>query len=376
MGEGISEALYRRTRDAVVRGNHEFILADPDNDRVLRELLRQETPVAASGPPRPDIGLPGDPRRLREVWEDLSSSDRAELFHLDPFLGNRDGIPTADRDIYTRRALDGLLERARGANDHTRAAAYAKIKRMLDDPGLYLTYIDNDGGLAFSRGNPDFSRNTAVLLQPAQRPHRVLNYASSTVEQFHQLALRTAPNSGTAVSYWGVYNQPHSMLQAMFPQFAQDGAARVRDYHEGLRATHEGPSAHITTIGHSYGSVLAGHSAGYGETLNTDAVVSMGSWGMGADHVGELSLTGVSPERTGERVFSTISPTDFVQLMPDTHGRLPTDRDFDATVFASTPRFAGQWNPVDHSMEAYLHSGNPASGNIGLIITGYGDLVA
>jgi hypothetical protein len=75
MGEGISEALYRRTRDAVVRGNHEFILADPDNDRVLRELLRQETPVAASGPPRPDIGLPGDPRRLREVWEDLCSSE-------------------------------------------------------------------------------------------------------------------------------------------------------------------------------------------------------------------------------------------------------------------------------------------------------------
>ncbi|WP_280433858.1 alpha/beta hydrolase [Nocardia carnea] len=381
MGDGISEALYRRARDAVVRGNQEFIIADADNERVLRQLMRQGPPVTASAPNRPDIGLPGDPRPLRNMWENLSFSDREELFRLDPFLGNRNGIPQADRDFYNRRTLDALLAQARQSNDGTRAENYTGIARMLDESGagpsrFYLTHLDNDGGLAFSLDNPDFADNTAVLLQPAHQPGRALDYARSTVEQLRQVALRAAPNSRTSVSFWGAYDQPESMVQSMFPQFAQDGAARVREYHEGLRATHEGAPAHTATIGHSYGSVLAGHSAGHGSTLDTDDLVFMGSWGTGANHVSQLRLAGVSPERTGEHVFATIATSDYVQLMPGTHGPLPTDRAFGATAFDSSSRFSGFWNPLDHAAESYLHSANPASGNIGLVITGHGDLVA
>ncbi|MFI2232506.1 alpha/beta hydrolase [Nocardia testacea] len=376
MGEGISETLYRRASEAARQGNHHLILADSNNDRVLGMLLRQGPPATPSRMTRPDIGLPGNPRQLRDAWENLSSSDRSELFHLDTFLGNRGGIPTADRDFYNRRNLDALLRQAQEANDRPRVENYAGIKAILDEPGLFLTHIDNEGGLAFSRGNPDFSRNNAILLQPAHRPEFVLSYARSITGQLQQVARLVAPNSSTAVSYWGGYNQPESMVQAIFPQPAQDGAAGVRDYHEGLRASHEGGSAHTTTVGHSYGSVLAAESAGRGATLHTDDVVFMGSWGTGADHVGDLRLAGISRENNGDHVFATIASSDFVQLMPDTHGRLPTDPGFGATVFGSTPLIPEHWNQWDHSAEAYLHSDNPASRNIGLIIAGHGSLVA
>ncbi|MGW5385180.1 alpha/beta hydrolase [Nocardia sp. NPDC003963] len=376
MGEGISETLYRRAGEAALRGNHHIILAQSNNDGVLRELLRHEPLAATSRTARPDIGLPGNPRQLRDAWEDLSASDRSDLFHADPFLGNRNGIPTADRDFYNRRNLEVLLQRARDANDYPGANKYAGIKAIVDEPGIFLTHIDTDGGLAFSRNNPDFSRNTAVLLQPAQRPEYVLAYAKSTVDQLQQVARRSAPNSSTAVSYWGGYRQPESMVQAMFPQSARDGAAGARDYHEGLRATQEGASGHITTIGHSYGSVLAAESAGRGAMLHTDDVVFIGSWGTGANNVGDLTLAGVPRENNSEHVFAAISSSDYIQLMPETHGRLPTDPEFGARVFDSTPLIPGSWNVLDHSSEAYLHSQNPAAGNIGLIVTGYGHLVS
>jgi hypothetical protein len=102
------------------------------------------------------------------------------------------------------------------------------------------------------------------------------------------------------------------MLQSMFPQFAPEGAARVRDFHEGLRATHEGAPAHTTTIGHSYASVRAGHAAGNGSALNTDDVLFIGSWGTGAGHVDELSLTGVPREQTRDHFHAVINSSDYV----------------------------------------------------------------
>lgn len=380
-GEGISETLYRRTRDAVLRGNHEFITADMDNGRVLRQLMRQGPSVPVAGPTRPEIGLPGDPRRLRESWEDLSASDRIELFRMDPFLGNRDGIPNADRDLYNRRNLDNLIRQAQDNEDYQRVEVYNGLKHMLEDSGsgqprLYLSYLDEDGKMAFSLDDPDHSDNTAVLLRPAGHNGDEFGYAKPTMEQLRQLALVTAPGSRTSVSFWGAYQQPQSMVQAIFPQFAQDGAAGVRAYHEGLRATHEGSSAHITTIGHSYASVLAGHSAGDGGALNTDDIVFMGSWGTGVGHSSELRLTGVEPENGGEHVFSTISASDHVHLMPGTHGPEPSDQDFGARVFESESIIPGSYNAYDHDADAYLYSANPASGNIGLIIAGHGDLVS
>lgn len=152
MGEGISETLYRRASEAARQGNHHLILADSNNDRVLGMLLRQGSPATPSRMTRPDIGLPGNPRQLRDAWENLSSSDRSELFHLDPFLGNRGGIPAVDRDFYNRRNLDALIRQAQESNDRQRVENYSGIKEVLDEPGIFLTHIDNDGGAGVLAG--------------------------------------------------------------------------------------------------------------------------------------------------------------------------------------------------------------------------------
>ncbi|ONM46401.1 alpha/beta hydrolase [Nocardia donostiensis] len=381
MGEGVSEAVYRRTRDAVVRGNYDFILADQDNARVFEALQRVQPFVAASGPARPDIGLPHDPRQLREVWEDLSEADREELFRLDPFLGNRNGIPHADRDLFNRRNLDEISRQARESEDFHRSMSYSELSRMLDaqqtgEPRIYLSHFDDNGRVAFSLDDPDFADNTAVLLEPAGREGDALQYAISTSQQLRQLALLTSPGDRTAVSFWGVYRQPQSFVETIFPQFAQDGVAGVREYHTGLRATHDGSSGHITTVGHSYASVLAGHSAGGGATLDTDDIVFIGSWGTGVNNAGELSLGGVAPGNTAEHVFSTMASGDHVQLMPDTHGPLPTDPEYGARTLESSSVIPDRWNSFDHSADFYLASTNPAAQNIGLVITGRGDLVS
>lgn len=377
MGRGISDSLYRRTRDAVLRGNEQFITAERDNARLLRALLEQGPRLAPIRAAVPSIGLPHHPRQLREAWSSLSISDREELFRRDRFLGNRNGIPHADRDFYNRRNLIDLKARAgNSAEDEN----YAEIMKLLDGSGpddqFYLSYLDGNGRIAISLDNPDLADNTVVLLQPAGRGLNQLPYAVPTARQLRDLAVLAAPRHRTAVTYWGDYDQPQSMTQAMFPAFAQDGAVRAREYHEGLRATHERGGAHTTTIGHSYGSVLAGHTAGHGATLDTDSILFLGSWGTGVNHVGDLRLTGVAPERTAERVFATITDSDFVQLMPGTHGPQPTSSDFGATVLKSTSILPGHFNHWDHMAEAYMRSENPASGNIGRIITGRGDLVS
>lgn len=385
MGEGISETLYRRTLNAVIRGNYDFIISDKDTTRVLRELLKQEpielpprfTPARIRFPVR----LSDDPYQLRERWGQLSESRKEKLFLRDPFLGNRDGIPQADRDRYNRRNLENLLKQARDSGDDKRSNYLARVKRIIENPReggppIYLSYLDNEGRIAFSMDNPDFSDNNVVLLKPAVPSFDDFEYSVPTAEMLRNLAQLTDPNARTSVTYWGGYDQPQSMVQAIFPHFAREGADRVRAYHEGLRATHEGPPAHTTTVGHSYGSVLLGHAAGHGATLNTDALLFMGSWGTGVNHVSELSISGVAPENMGKYAYDIFSAGDHVQTMPDTHGLRPGHPEFGATKLDPPSGLGGIINRFEHNSSFYLDSSSPASGNIGLIITGHGDMIS
>jgi hypothetical protein len=381
MGEGISETLYRRTREAVLRGNHDLIISDADNSSVVRHLMGYIPPARGVSPRASSGGLPENPRDLHSWWSGLSEDEKQELFRTDPFIGNRDGIPQAERDFYNRQNLQHLWERAHIERDNERIRYYDEIKNMLDqrkigEPTYFLSYLGEDGRYAIALDNPDLADNSVVFLKPAGSVYSV-DFAQETMEQIRQSAVLVDPNSRTSVTFWGNYDNPSSMVETMFPQFATDGAAAVRSYHDGLRVTHQGPPAHTTTIGYSYGGVLAGHAAGHGFTLDTDEMIFIGSWGTGVDHVCDLSLAGVEPGRTADHVFATLAPRDPLQFMPDTHGPMPTDPEFGAFAFAagSAPDISG-WNLLDHDVQNYLSSGNPSSRSIGLIVTGHGDQVA
>lgn len=391
MGTAISDGLYRRAREAVQRGDYHFITADHDNRRVFEALQRLE-PSRVIGGPVPDIGLPRNPRELREAWEDLSPADREELFHLDPFLGNRAGIPHIDRDVYCRRTLQDLTKQARASGDDELATIYERLTRLINgpeqgQPSFFLSHIDRNGRAAFSLGNPDLADNNVVLLRPAG-PRDLVAYAEPNLRQLHSLAMAVEPRKKTVPSFCSIYPHPGSMVQTIFPQFAEDAGALVRNYHDGLRASHVGTPAHTTTVGHSYAGVVAGHAAGGGATLDTDNMLLIGNWGTGAHHVDELRL---ASGNSAENILGTISQGDSVQAMPPTHGpppaepvhwmpqvhgTSPTASEFGARTFATAPLPGyGIWNPHEHSARHYLDSGNPSAGTIGLVMTGHEDLV-
>lgn len=379
-GDNIAQGVFRRAREAVVRAQDSFINDDESIARMIDESLESDhLPEPVRRRPLPDIGIPEDPRSLFEFSQGLNESDLEELFHADPFLGNREGLPREYRYKFNARNLDMLY--AKAGNNPTASLALDDITKILytprrGDPDLGLAYVDEYGHFALDLDNPDYSDHTAIILNPAGPVFEPTNYADESMSQIRQIAMAVSPRERTAVTVWAGYENPHSMIQSIFPQFAQDGADMARQYHEGLRVTHVGDPSHNTTLGHSYAGVLAGHMAGNGAVLDTDDMVAIGSWGMGVRNVAELRLAGVEAEEIGEHMFATMAKRDYTQLMPHTHGTPPNSPGFGAKVFASSsdpglPR----WVRSEHSAAHYLGSHNPAAGKLGLIITGLGELV-
>ncbi len=344
-----------------------------------------EHPADGSPLPDSDIDILEDPTKLHELWSGLSQAEKEEFYRADPFIGNRDGIPQMDRDSYNRRTLDWLRDTARDANDTERLKQYDEIAEMLDpakqeegQPGLYLSYIDHNVRFAYALGNPDTADNVAIVVKPAVGAwnRNGVRYAGETLTQIRRAARSADPIAETSVILWGGYDNPPALAEAAFSHYAESGAEAARRFHEGLRVTHEGPPSLNTTIGHSYGGVVSGHAAGRGNSLNTDNVIFLGAPGTGAAHVGELSLTGISPEDTGTHVFASVARYDSIQLFPDVHGPSPTDPAFGAAVFTtdSTPsEHPSQWNPKDHTAPVYLGRNNASFRHIGRIITGSWD---
>ncbi|WP_369639131.1 alpha/beta hydrolase [Nocardia sp. JMUB6875] len=349
------------------------------------EEYPDHTPIPDVGlPTDPDHRLPADPQQLHEAWQSLSPAEKDAWHEADPFIGNRDGIPHVDRDHYNRQTLDMLHEQAVRDGDADRLAIIEDMKKYLDmpieegQPAVHLSYLDEKLQYAYALGDPDHARHVVVEIAGAFRRRSGVGYALETLAQVRQAALAVDAGAETSVILFGAYNNPNSLIQAMHSGHAEAGAAKVREFHDGLRVTHQGPPANITTLAHSYGAVTAGHAAGHGHELNTDALVFIGSFGTGVHGVGDLRLTGVDPAETPNHVFATLAEYDSLVMMPPTHGPAPTDPEFGARVFESatqpSPTRLG-WNPDDHGGKNYFSDRHRSYRNLGRIIVGRPDLL-
>ncbi|WP_433564586.1 alpha/beta hydrolase [Nocardia sp. CA-151230] len=357
------------------------------------------TPVPDIGlPTDPDRRLPTDPQQLHHEWQNLSLEERDAWHRADPFIGNRDGIPHADRDRYNRQTFDMLRHQAE--QDMLRAQAEPETPEVLAErkriqerldiirdmwdkylslpteegmPAVHLSYIDEKLQYIYALGDPDTAQNVAIEVAGAFRRRSGVGYALETLAQVRQAALAIDPNAETSVILFGAYNNPNSLIQGMHSEHGEGGAAKLREFHDGLRATHQGPPANTTTIAHSYGGVTAGHAAGHGHELNTDALVFIGAIGSGVTNVGDLRLTGVDPAETGDHVFATMAEYDSLMLMPPTHGPLPSDPEYGARVFESgtePTRTRLGWNPDDHGGKNYFSAAHESYRILGMILTG------
>jgi hypothetical protein len=180
-------------------------------------------------------------------------------------------------------------------------------------------------------------------------------------------AAELGPEAATSSVLWLDYDAPDFLHEAWSAKQAEAGATGLRRFQEGLRATHDGPAARQTVLGHSYGSLVVGKAA-TGE-LAADRVVFVGSPGVGVDSAAQLNVPAGA-------VFSSTSITDPIQYLavaPGTaarhlgpglpvtgpaddlwFGHNPSDPAFGARVFASQRGggHLGYWEPGKPALDA------------------------
>ncbi len=354
--------------------------------------------------------FPDDPRAVHRLWESLTPADRDALYAYDPAIGNRDGIPAVARDFYNRRYLtrlesaahaelahlDGLHpDWAAGRNPpstpaewirlrewdtarqeaHTRLADYQVVRQQLGaggDPPRYLLSVDDSGRGAIALGNPDAARNIAAFLPGTGARLGTIGAGVDRSRALLEAAVRANPSERTAVIAWYGYRAPPDLIAALRPDHATAAAPALDRFLDGLRATHSGPPAHTTLVGHSYGSTVIGVAAGGGGSLAADSVIFVGSPGVRADHVTELRLDGVPSADNHRHIFATAAAADPVAVFGTVaHGISPIERAFGATVFESAPGTLLQLPFLTvFPGEPWAHGGYWDAGNPGLVTQG------
>lgn len=358
--------------------------------------------------------LPDDPKALNALWNSLSAADQDALFAYDPLIGNRDGLPALARDHYNRLALTRLCDEAsveirRLAEQHpdwarrenlpitdagwialrqwetaqtdaeTRLAGYAALADQLGERGeqRLLLSVDARGHGVIALNNPDTAANVATFVPGTGSPLTAIGVGVDRSRALLGSAQRADPSARTSVITWYGYDAPPDLAAAMGDGRAREGASALDGFEDGLRATHAGIASRNTVLGHSYGSTVIGAAASGANSLDADAVVFVGSPGVGVDDVSELRLAGIPAGRNGAHVFATADPADpvprFGQFL---HGVDPVDREFRATVFRSSGATIDlpvlRALPLDVLAHGnYWDPGNPGLTTQGEIITGH-----
>ncbi|MEH1102688.1 alpha/beta hydrolase, partial [Micromonospora sp. CPCC 205561] len=279
------------------------------------------------GRPAPGAG----PVAVRAWWAGLGTAQRRWLVVHEPGrVGRLDGVPAAARDQANRLLLGArreelLAERRRllgrvprgtvelaGLLRAGRALAGldALAARLAGDerPRAYLLGLGTtgEGRAVVSLGNPDRS---ARVLTYVPGMTSGLDDAPDELGRAGRVLARcaaVAPEEEAAAVLWLDYDAPDFLHEAAWPGQARDAGPALHRFQEGLRATHDGPAGRQTVLGHSYGSLVVG-TAARDHGLAADALVFVGSPGVGVAHAGELGLP-------PGQVWASTAPDDVIRL--------------------------------------------------------------
>ncbi|WBB66437.1 alpha/beta hydrolase [Micromonospora sp. WMMD812] len=285
--------------------------------------------LAAPPPGRPERGA--TPAQVRAWWAGLTPAQRRWLVAHEPVLvGHLDGVPAAARDqanrlllgvrraellAERRRLLDrvppGPVETARLRLVDARLAGLDGLTDRLTEPGgprAYLLGLDTagEGRVVVALGDPDHADRVLTYVPgmtaglddaPGElgRAARVLDRCAAL-----------APEERSAAVLWLDYDARDLLHEAISARQAQDAGPALQRFQEGLRATHEGPPARQTVLGHSYGSLVVGTTA-RDHGLAADALVFVGSPGVGVAHAEEL-------RHPPGQVWASSAPDDVIRL--------------------------------------------------------------
>ena len=185
--------------------------------------------------------------------------------------------------------------------------------------GPRLLACDPPGGARVVEVFGDAATADHIAVVVPGNGHHLGNYFTSTEAHSPrsrgQLLLRTmqaiVPESRSAVVVWLGYHSPPEWYNAITNVPAYAGAQDLANL------THYLPrAAHLSLIGHSYGSTVAGLALA---TARAEDYVALGSAGMGAVRRSELG--------TGTRLWAAYGETDRIRLVPRVRvGRLGLGR--------------------------------------------------
>jgi len=289
-------------------------------------------PGLGGGAPTSPAGHPpsnGSPDDSAGWWKSLSPDQQQQVIQERPeWVGNRDGIPATVRD-QANSALLGVhraqllaeqkrLEADLADNWHSdlftsddaaldqvkaKAASLDAIENVLASPGehqlLLLDVGPERAEAAIARGNVDTADNVAVFVPGLDTTvdgdlegydHQMDELQRRTVME----SKRAGANESAATVTWIGYQTPQSGLDYITPgrsvatdNLAQKGADKLAPFLRGIGAPRES-DAHLTLLGHSYGSTTGGLAQQQG--TGVDDVVFFGSPGLGTNHVEDLNL--------------------------------------------------------------------------------------
>lgn len=275
--------------------------------------------------------MPGgdaSPAEVHAWWDGLTHAEQLAIVAASPgSIGNRDGIPAGARDAANTVALDrdladwslleeqGLLtskEKTWLENARAAQGAVDTIEAGIDPhtlesvtSHLYLydpTAFDGDGAIAVSAGDLDTADNVSVVVPGFGTDAESAPYQAARALTLHESARFLDGSETNASMFWIGYDAPDNApwdegwdgAGVVSEALAERGGQRLADTLDGLRASRDGGPAHLTAIGHSYGSTTTGHAA-YDHGLPVDDLVLVGSPGAGGD-TDHASDTGVDPD--------------------------------------------------------------------------------
>ncbi len=186
---------------------------------------------------------------------------------------------------------------------------------------------------------------------------------------------------------WIGYDAPSDTMRD-FPRVGFEGAAReggerLSEYVDGLRATDTGTQAHLTVVGHSYGSTATAHAA-TDAGLAADDIVLVGSPGAGGgvDHASDLGVG-------ADHVWAGNNSRDGVAQLADDGwigggtlfgaglGNDVAEDDFGANRFRAELTTRNENTNLSDAHENYFKPGSESLYNIAQIVVGdYDQVVA
>nr|WP_280704081.1 alpha/beta hydrolase [Kitasatospora sp. GP30] len=253
------------------------------------------------------------------------------------------------------------------------------------NPPLLLLGIGDQGqGRAIlSWGDPDKAKNVSSLV-----PGLNSNLAgvgggdAMTAKNIYDSAVDSAEvnrdTPSVASVFWLGYDAPQlDGPSVLMEDRANQGGPAYDKFLTGLRATHEGAPAHMTAIGHSYGSLVVGKATQQPGGLPVDDIVLVGSPGVGVDTASQLGVG-------ADHVYVGMANNDPMEV-PPTLGKGTGGPDFNGSWFGADPasqgfgaqRFSVADGSLGDSHDNYfdVKKGGDSLSNVGRIVSGHGNTI-